>query len=73
VGENIQCRSCSIVIGPGQYANGTPFMAGDEPLCGYCRGIMKRQGFIQLNMSERLLPDGSIIRFRVKTSDLVEA
>jgi len=59
------CFSCGICIGPG-YGEPFPFYAGDKKICGRCRGKLTTQGYIQLNQSQRLLPDGKVIKFRLR-------
>jgi len=57
------CFSCGICIGLG-YGEPFPFYAGDKKICSQCWGKLKKQGYIQLNRSQRLLPDGRVIEFR---------
>ena len=58
----LQCFACGISIGPG-YAETFPYKAGDKSLCGQCYGRLKKQGYLQINTFQRLLPDGRVIRF----------
>jgi len=59
----VECCSCRAGIGP-EYEHKDPEWAGDKPLCGFCDGIMRKTGFIQIDDHHRLLPDGSLIEER---------
>lgn len=59
--EPLRCFSCGVCIGPG-FDESIPSYAGDKPLCGHCDGIMRVNGYIQINRFQRLLPDGSVIQ-----------
>ncbi|MBA7630821.1 hypothetical protein ES703_38346 [subsurface metagenome] len=58
----LRCFACGISIGPG-YEETFPSKAGDKTLCGWCHSTLKKQGYIQINSLQRLLPDGTVIRF----------
>lgn len=61
--ERLECCSCGAGIGPG-FEHKYPEWAGDKFLCGHCKSIMRRDGYIQIDDFIRMLPDGSIIRER---------
>lgn len=61
--DRVECCSCGAGIGP-ENEHKFPEHAGDKTLCGYCDGLMRVDGFIQLDDHHRMLPDGSIIKSR---------
>jgi len=67
VKSGLQCFSCGIGIGP-DYEESLPYKAGDKTLCSWCHGTLEKQGYIQLNSLQRLLPDGTVIKFVQKVA-----
>jgi hypothetical protein len=59
----LECSSCGAGIGPG-FEHTFPDWAGDIPLCSFCKSIMRKDGYIQIDENHRLLPDGSVISER---------
>ena len=58
-----ECFSCGAGIGPSHECR-SPSWAGDKPLCGWCYGKLKIDGFLQITDLQRVLPDGSVIKFK---------
>ena len=65
----LTCFACGICIGPG-YEETFSYKVGDKTLCGWCRGALKKRGYIQLDRERRLLPDGRVIKFLEKMEGL---
>jgi len=60
--KQLQCFSCGICIGP-SYDESFPYKVGDKKICGWCYGMLEKQGYIQIDPFLRLLPDGTVIKF----------
>ena len=71
VKSGLECFACGISIGPG-YMESIPSMAGDKTFCGLCCSRLKKQGYIQINMFQRLLSDGRVIKFLQKANEELE-
>jgi hypothetical protein len=70
--EKILCAGCFMAFGAGKYIGETPeHYAGDKPLCEFCAKEMERLRYIQVNMIERLLPDGTFVPYRPTVAELV--
>lgn len=54
-----RCFACGICVGP-QYNEHESYPVGDKKVCGWCYRKLKKDGFIELPRSGRLLPDGTV-------------
>ena len=59
--EPMHCASCGICIGPDYDQRIPEEYLGDKPICSFCNGIIEQDGFLQVDVYHRLMPDGERI------------